>query len=302
MQQLSRDLVEGSVDLHTHGFPEVHPGLGMALDDFEQAEYAKLRGMAGYVLKSHLWPTMDRVYHIRQRVEGIKVVSAIVLNLLVGGIQPSVVETAIIQGAGAVFFPTWSSANDLHNGGFSRFLRRELPSLEAFMTHGLSVLDDTGELTMNARDVLKVAKEHEILVCTGHLSGKEGVALAREADHIGFRRLLLSHPDSRSVGATDEEILEAAKCGAFIEWTFNGMLPHSQRISPQKVIEWIEKIGKENCVLTTDTFGRASMPEPDNFQMYLGVLNQLGVEPDAIKLMSSGNPKELLSGSINWDF
>lgn len=296
MEQTSRDLLTGAFDLHTHGFPELHKGVGMALDDFEQAEYAKSKGMSGYVLKSHIWPTMDRVYHIRQRVEGIKVVSGIVLNTLVGGVEAGVLEAAILQGAGAVFFPTWSSANDLKNGGFSNMIRKELPSLQVFMKQGLSVIDDSGNLTHNAKDVLRVAKDAEILVSTGHLSGKEGVALAREADRIDFRRLVMSHPDSRSVGATDEEILEAAKCGAFIEWTFIGMLPIAQRIKPQTVVEWIERIGPKNCVLTTDTFGPSSLPEPDQFQMYLGILLELGVSADDLKLMSSTTPQSLCSG------
>lgn len=296
MEQLSKDLLVGTFDLHTHGFPELHKGVGMALDDFEQAEYAKSRGMAGYVLKSHVWPTMDRVYHIRQRVEGIKVVPGIVLNALVGGVEPGVAEAAILQGAGAVFFPTWSSANDLKNGGFSRVIRKELPSLQVFMQQGLSVIDSDGNLTQKARDVLRVAKEAEILVSTGHLSGREGVALAHEADRIGFRKLVMSHPDSRSVGATDEEIIEAAKSGAFIEWTFIGMLPIAQRIKPQTVAEWIEKLGAKSCVMTTDTFGPASLPEPDQFQMYLGILAELGVSVEDLKTMSSTTPLSLVSG------
>ena len=296
MQQLSRELLVGAFDLHTHGFPEIHPGIGMALDDFEQAEYAKSRGMAGYVLKSHIWPTMDRVYHIRQRVDGIKVVPSIVLNSVLGGIQPGVLEAAILQGCEAVCFPTWSSANDLANNGFSRVIKRELPSLQAFMKEGLTVLDASGGLTQGARAVLQVAKEAEILVSTGHLSGKEGVALAREADKIGFRRLVITHPDSNSVGASDEEILEAAKCGAFIEWTLHGTMPKSQRIKPQKIVEWIHKLGPKSCVLTTDVFGPTSLPEPDEMQMYLGILLDLGVSADDIKVMAQATPVSLVSG------
>ncbi len=296
MQQMSRELLVGAFDLHTHGFPEINLGLGMALDDFEQAEYAKSRGMAGYVLKSHIWPTMDRVYHIRQRVDGIHVVPSIVLNSIIGGIQPGVLEAAILQGCEAVFFPTWTSANDLKSGGFSRIIRRELPSLEVFMKEGLSVLGETGDLTANARDVLRVAKEAEILVSTGHLSGKEIVALAQEADRIGFTRLVITHPDSNSVGARDEEIIEAARCGAFIEWTLHGTMPKSQRIKPQKIVEWIQRLGPQSCVLTTDVFGPASLPEPDELQMYFGILLDLGVSAEEIKLMSHANPISLVGG------
>ncbi len=297
MQQLSRDLLVGAFDLHTHGYPEIHRGLGMALDDFEQAEYAKSRGMAGYVLKSHIWPTMDRVYHIRQRVGDLEIVSCIVLNSIIGGIQPGVLEAAILQGAESVCFPTWSSANDLSNSGFSRTIRKELPSLEPFMKEGLSVIDAFGELTQAARDVLRVAKEAKILVSTGHLSGRESVLLAQEADRIGFRQLVITHPDSNSVRASDEEILESAKCGAFIEWTLHGTMPKSQRTKPQKIVEWIERLGAGSCVLTTDVFGRSSLPEPDELQLYLGILLELGVSVEDIKTMSQANPLALVAHS-----
>lgn len=294
MQQLSRELLVGTFDLHVHGYPEIHPGLGMALDDFEQAEYAKSKGMAGYLLKSHLWPTMDRVYHIRQRVEGIRVSPSITLNSLLGGIEPGVVEAAVLQGCEAVFFPTWTSANDLEKKGFSRTIRKELPSLEPLMQIGQSVLDETGALTPKARDVLLVAQQADILVSTGHLSGRESVALAQEAERIGFGKLLVTHPDSRSVAASDEEITEAAKCGAFIEWTLHGMMPKSQRTKPERVVEWISQIGASRCVLTTDVFGRSSLPEPDEFQLYLGLLHELGVSVEDIKQMSKTNPLSLI--------
>ncbi|TAN30748.1 MAG: hypothetical protein EPN30_00805 [Actinomycetota bacterium] len=297
MRQLSRELLVGAFDLHTHGYPEIHRGLGMALDDFEQAEYAKSRGMAGYLLKSHIWPTMDRVYHIRQRVEGLRVVSCIVLNSVIGGIQPGVLEAAILQGAESVCFPTWSSANDLNNNGFSRTIRKELPSLEPFLKEGLTVMDAFGDLSQDARDVLRVAKEANILVSTGHLSGRESVLLAREADRIGFRKLVITHPDSNSVRASDEEIIESAKCGAFIEWTLHGTMPKSQRTKPQKIVEWIERLGAQSCVLTTDVFGRSSLPEPDELQLYLGVLLELGVSADDIKTMSHTNPISLVTGN-----
>lgn len=295
MQQLSKELLVGAFDLHVHGYPEIHLDLGMALDDVEQAEYAKSKGMAGYILKSHLWPTMDRVYHIRQRVEGIKIVPSIVLNSIVGGISPGLLEAAILQGCEAAFFPTWTSQNDLEKGGFSRTIAKELPSLKSFLNQGLTVVDNDGKLTPNARATLKVAADANMTIATGHLSGLEIVALAHEAEKIGYRKLVVTHPDSKSVVATDSEIMESVKSGAFIEWTLHGMMPKSQRMHPSKIVEWISKIGPTQCVLTTDVFGRSSLPEPDEFQLYLGLLHEFGISTEDIKIMSHTNPLFLVN-------
>lgn len=301
MDQVSRELLVGAFDLHTHGFPELHNSVGMALGLFRA-------GRVGQV------PRNGRV---RPQVPHLAGDGPHLSDPSEGGWDQNrgrnrtqfptrwdrtrFGRNSILQGARAVFFPTWTSANDLTNGGFSSVIRKELPSLGAFMKNGLSAIDDSGNLTRNARDVLRMAKDAGILVSTGHLSGRIGVALAREADRIGFRRLVVSHPDSRSVGATDEEIVEAAKCSAYIEWTFIGMLPMTQRIKPQTVAEWITRLGPASCVLPTDTFGPSSLPEPDQFQMYLGILHELGISAGDIKLMSADTPVSLVSGTGNQD-
>lgn len=292
----SGDMLQGVFDLHTHGYPELVPGYGTELDDIKMATYARSRQMAGYVLKSHLWPTMDRVYHIRRQVPDLEVVPSITLNALVGGVQPGVLEAAIIQGAGAAWFPTWSSVNDLKRNGFSSLIRKLLPGLQSLMSEGLTVLSESGALTTAASDVLRVAKEHEIVMGTGHLSAREVLALAAEASRIGYERLVFTHPDSQSVKADDEAILEVARLGAYIEWTFVGMLPEHHRIKPQQVVEWIGKIGPERCVLTTDTFGQANLQEPDLFQLYLGTLRNLGMSHEDLQVMAVRNPA-FLAGS-----
>jgi hypothetical protein len=286
----SENMLQGVFDLHTHGYPELVPGFGAELDDIKMATYARSRQMAGYVLKSHLWPTMDRAYHVRRQVPGLAVVPSIVLNTLVGGIQPGVLETAIIQGAGAAWFPTWSSENDLKRNGFSSLIRKLLPGLQPLMSQGLTVLAESGGLTPAASDVLRVAKEHGIVMGTGHLSAPEVLALAAEANRIGYERLVFTHPDSHSVKAADEAILEVARLGAYIEWTFVGMLPEHHRIKPNQVIEWIWKIGPGRCVLTTDTFGPAPLLEPDLFQLYLGTLRNLGMSHEDLQVMAVKNP------------
>lgn len=284
------NMLQGVFDLHTHGYPELVPGFGTGLDDITMATYARSRQMAGYVLKSHLWPTMDRAYHIRRQVPGLEVVPSITLNTLVGGVQAGVLEAAIIQGAGAAWFPTWSSANDLKRNGFSSLIRKLLPGLQPLMSQGLTVLTESGALTSAASDVLRVAKEHEIVMGTGHLSAPEVLALATEASRIGYERLVFTHPDSHSVKADDETIVEVARLGAYIEWTFVGMLPEHHRIRPQQVLEWIGKIGPQRCVLTTDTFGPAPLQEPDLFQLYLGTLRNLGLSHEDLQVMAVKNP------------
>lgn len=259
------------------------------------ARYCLERGMAGYVLKSHLWPTMDRAYHLRQQVPELLVVPGIALNLTTGGVAPGIVETALKQGAGVIWMPTWSSAHDLARNGFSRLIRAELPGLIPEGYAGIRLIDDDGKLKPEVRDVVRLAADADVVLSSGHISPEETLAIAREADRIGFRKFIFSHPDSHSVSASDEYVLEAARLGAFIEWTFNGMLPIAQRITPAKVAEWIERLGPERCVLTTDTFGRASLPMADLFMYYMTLLSDAGVSDENLALMTKTTPAALLA-------
>jgi Family of unknown function (DUF6282) len=69
---------------------------------------------------------------------------------------------------------------------------------------GMSVLKD-GSLTQEAKEVLRIAREAEIMVGTGHISPDESLALMSEAQHIGYNRLVFTHPWSPSIAASDED-------------------------------------------------------------------------------------------------
>jgi hypothetical protein len=156
------------------------------------------------------------------------------------------------------------------------------------------LLSETGALTDQARAVVEVARDANLVLSTGHISPEESLALAAEAERIGFTKLVFTHPDSSSVGASDDQIREAVKRGALIEWTFHGMLPNAQRIGPRRVAEWVAEIGAERCVLTTDSFGPVGLPMADLFRYYLGLLTEFGVADADLRAMAVDNPRKLL--------
>jgi hypothetical protein len=61
-------LVRGAIDIHVHGQPDLTESLKNRGDDVEVARMAQDYGMAGWVLKSHLWSTMDRARRIRDEL------------------------------------------------------------------------------------------------------------------------------------------------------------------------------------------------------------------------------------------
>jgi hypothetical protein len=67
MQREDR-LLEGSFDVHAHGWPEFTSATSPRLDNVEWAKAASAAGMRGFVVKSHIWPTTPQA-HMLQSIQ-----------------------------------------------------------------------------------------------------------------------------------------------------------------------------------------------------------------------------------------
>jgi hypothetical protein len=268
----------------------------MRVEDLEAAQLASQAGMKGFVLKSHMWPTVGRVYQIRNQIKGIEVWPSIALNTSAGGFSPWTLESALKQGVKVIWMPTWSAKNDIQRGGFSRVMKKWLTTLNQIEPRdGLTVFNDSGEIDRKVKDILALAKDYDVAVSTGHLSPEEGLAVAREAKKMGLKKLIFCHPDSRAVGAQMEHVKAMAEMNFFIEFTFLGLLPAFWRISIQEICQRIKEIGAERSILTTDTFFEWTPPPSEMMRMYISSLLDQGITGDEIEIMAQKNPSELLN-------
>jgi hypothetical protein len=289
-------LLEGAIDTHCHGYPEISFDVKMRTEDLEAFRLAAEAKMKGIVLKSHMWPTIGRLYQMKDKISGIQVWSSITLNTSSGGFSPWVTESALKQGVKVIWLPTWSARNDLQRGGFSRLMKPWLPTLNRMKPEdGLSVFNSSGEIDQNVKEILALAKDYDVAIFTGHISPQESLAVAREAKKMGFKKLLLSHPDSNSVGATMEQVKEMAGMGFFIETTFLGLLPAFWRISLKEICQRIKEVGARRWVLSTDAFFEWTPPPAEMMRMFIGSMLSAGMSTDEVDLMVRKNPSELLN-------
>jgi hypothetical protein len=289
-------LLEGAIDTHCHGYPEISFDVKMRTEDLEAFRLAAEAKMKGIVLKSHMWPTIGRVYQMKDKISGIQVWSSITLNTSSGGFSPWVTESALKQGVKVIWLPTWSARNDLQRGGFSRLMKPWLPTLNRIKPEeGLSVFNSSGELDQNVKEILALAKDYDVAIFTGHISPQESLAVAREAKKMGFKKLLMSHPDSNAVGASMEQVKEMAEMGFFIETTFLGLLPAFWRISLKEICQRIREVGAKRWVLSTDAFFEWTPPPAEMMRMFIGSMLSAGMSADEVDLMVRKNPSELLN-------
>ena len=297
MREMEADrLLEGSIDVHCHCYPEISFDVKMRVEDVDAYRLAAQAKMKGIVLKSHMWPTIGRVYQMRDKVEGIEMWSSIALNTSSGGLSPWITESALKQGVKVIWLPTWSARNDLLCGGFSRFMTPWLPTFSKITPdQGLTVLDADGTLVENVKDILSLAKEYDAAVFTGHISADESLAVAREAKKMGFKNLMMTHPDSASINAGMDQLKEFAEMGFFIETTFLGLMPAFWRMSLQDLCARIREVGARQWILSTDTFFEWSAPPSEMMRMFIASMLAVGMSPEELDLMVRKNPAELLN-------
>ncbi len=284
------ELICGAIDLHAHGYPEVSLDFQGRVTDREWAEKARELGMGGFVIKSHVWPTMERAYSLRGDFPGLEIFGSLSLNPNVGGLSPWAVESAVQLGARVIWFPTWGAKFDIeHHRG--KYFRKRLPFYEELTPEsGISLLDESGALKPEVGEIIGIARKHDLIVGTGHVSPGESIQLAKYCQSAGFTKLIFTHP--LSLGASVEEIKQIAGMGFYIELTCLHLLLQVVKIS--QLMEVIALVGEHRCLLATDAFFSWTPPAPEMLRLIAGMLYYHGIHQQAIHRMIYQNPRDLL--------
>ena len=289
-------LLQGAIELHAHAYPEFSLRMRGRVHEIEWAQLARAAGMRAIVMKSQVFPTVERANLVRRVVEGIEVFGGITLNHPVGGLNPVAAEVAGELGGKAIWMPTWSSKNDLSKSQFYlnrmkayiRTLSQIVPGPEA----GIEIVDG-GKLKPVVKEIVQIARDHKMYVSSGHLSIQESLVLVEECSKEGVP-FTLAHPFSRSVGASIEEQKEVAKRGGYVEHCFITTMPMHQRLELSRIVEAIQEVGPSRTVLTTDAIQTWNPPPPELMRMYVASLLQLNVKEEAIRKMIQENPIKIL--------
>jgi hypothetical protein len=299
----ARSLVEGTIDLHVHPAPSAGPRL---TDAGALAVEAASIGMRGALLKDHDRQTAaEAVVANRQLTNSnFEFFGSVCLNGPAGGINPAAVEAAIDVGCRAVFFPTDNAQND-HDfweqaalDGTDRAAIMEEEESRKYQPL-LSVLDSGGNLTAEAKTVMKLCADKDVLICTGHLGAREISAVCQEASGTNAR-VLVTHARILT-GATQEDHASWVALGAKLEVTYvnccdfmSERVPASLRKTVESEAAFIESLGADGFVLSTD-FGQARNASPAaGYVEFLDRLLAEGISEDAIHTMTRTNPAHLL--------
>jgi hypothetical protein len=275
------DLLRGSIDLHLHFGPDAH--LQRSVDALEAAEQAAAAGMAAIVLKSHDYPTAALAAIVDKAVPGVRVFGGLCLDRQVGGLNPSAVEVAVRLDTKIIWLPTLSSANDHAKLGFPG--------------PGISILDGAGKLRPEMAEIFALAREHDVVLASGHVSVPEIDAFLAGARAAGVEKLLITHALETLAGPTRtiDDLHRFVRAGAMIEVSYLTCGGALATEPPEKIAAAMRSVGAGRCVMSTDYGQKRNLAPVEGMRLFIRDMLRCGVAGADVERMVRANPRELLA-------
>lgn len=278
--------LKGVIDMHVHTNPDLRL---RAYDDLELTDAAVRVGARAIVIKTHQGVTMDRAYlcnaynrRVHHGTNDFTMFGSITLNRVVGGINPTAVETALKLGAKVVWLPTASARNHIEK-------------MKGDLSKCVKVIKD-GALVPELMDVFRLIREHDAVLGTAHISPEECFQVVEAARNAGVKKIVVTHPEWWIVGMSIQDqvrlvkdynvILERCYAQNMGGGKYKSNLPDNLKI--------IKTVGYQNVMVDTDG-GQVENPHWElAMEEYMQYLADHGIPMEQIRHMTHTIPAGLL--------
>lgn len=279
-EQIDR-LYQDSIDMHVHVAPD--PEWDRRMDTYETAQAAEQGGMRAFVAKSFFYPTTTEALITNRMMTHAEAYGSVTIGYSTTGGLEHAAETIRNHakiGCKVVWFPAFDAM----------YCRKGIGR-----EGGIDILDASGQLRQEAKDVLAVIKEYDMVLCKGHMSYPETKALFEEAADMGITKMVVTHPLSDSWGLfTHEEMRHLADLGAYTELVFGNLMPRLGSMDPADYVDLVKEIGAERMIMSTD-LAQCMDPTPaEGMRFFIGTMLQFGCSEEEIEWMVRKNPAKLL--------
>ena len=278
--------LKGVCDMHVHTNPDLRL---RAYDDFELEDAAVRVGAKAIVIKSHLGFTVNRAYLTNQYVKrvygentGFTMYGGVVMNKVVGGINPEAVEKGLKLGAKEIWLPTQSA-------------KRHLEKMGQDPAKGIELVRD-GKVVPELLDVFRMIKDYNVVLGTAHVSPEEAFVVIEAARDAGVKKIVVTHPEWWVVDMSMEEqirlvkdydvILERCYAQNMGGGTYKSNLPDN--------LEIIKAVGYEHVMVDTDG-GQTENPHWElALEEYMQYLVDHGIPEEQVAYMTRTIPYRIL--------
>ena len=245
------NLLVGAIDPHVHSGPSI---AARAVDHLELARDCSKAGFAAIVTKDHDYAGTMTAALIRRHHPELKtrVYSSIVLNNVIGGMNPYAVEHMAAMGGKVVWLPTLSAENHFRWEKTSGWVHPASTSKIRPATPVL-VLNPDKSVRDDAKEILDICARNDLTLASGHLHISETWIVFEEAKRRGVKRLVVTHPEDIVDGSL-EDVRGLARMGAWIEHSLCMFLEGCKFKSREAddLRQHIEAAGADRTILASD--------------------------------------------------
>ena len=286
-------ILRGAIDPHVHSGPSI---AARAVDHLDLVREMSAAGFVAVVTKDHDYAGVATAELIRKHHPELraKIFSGVVLNNVVGGINPYAVEHTAAMGGKIVWMPTLAAENHLR---WEKTANWSHPASTQKMRPAspVPVLDANKKVLDSVKDVLDVIARNDMILASGHLHVSETWLVFEEAQRRGVKRLVFTHPED-IVGASLNDVRGIAAMGAAVEHSLCMFLDGSKfkTCSGEDLRHQIDAAGVDNTILCSD-LGQVGVFSPlEGFRRGVELCLQLGYRDDEIRKMVSTNTARVL--------
>jgi predicted metal-dependent phosphotriesterase family hydrolase len=112
---------------------------------------------------------------------------------------------------------------------------------------------------------------------------------------MGITRIVVTHPLKDPIHMSIDDMREAAKLGAFLEFDASGVLPTTENhLAIADYVKAIHAVGADHCILSSDLGQAVNAVHTEGWKKYLTDLTAAGLKPNEITVMTRRNPARFL--------
>ena len=278
--------MKGVCDMHVHTNPDLRL---RAYNDFELAEAGIRVGARAIVIKSHLGFTVNRAAMANEFIRrmygddtGFTMYGGVVMNKVIGGVNPDAVEKGLKLGAKVIWLPTQSA-------------KQHLLKMGKDPADGIELVRD-GKVVPELKDVFSLIRDYDVTLGTAHVSPEEAFVVVEAARDAGVKKIVVTHPEWWIVGMSVEDqvrmvrdydvILERCYAQNMGGGVYKSNLPDN--------LDIIREVGYKNVMVDTDG-GQTENPHWElALEEYMQYLSDHGVTEDELYYMTRTIPYRLL--------
>jgi hypothetical protein len=287
------NILQNAIDPHVHSGPSI---AARSLDHLDLVRQLSAAGFDAVVTKDHDYAGVATAALITKHFPELrtKIFSSIVLNNVVGGMNPYAVEHTASMGGKIVWMPTLAAENHLRWEKTANWVH---PASTSKMRPASPVpVVDSGTVRDDVKEVLDVVAKNDMILASGHIHVSETWLVFEEAQRRGVKRLVFTHPED-IVGASLNDVKGIAAMGAVVEHSLAMFLGKNNNLegrTREDLRRQIDAAGVDRTILCSDLGQVGSISPLEGFRRGVELCMDLGYEDSDIHKMVATNTARVL--------